>query len=378
MFVGIASSQAEPIQADFSDIASDPAKYRGKIVRIHAAVSRLIAGPAAHVSSLAIVDESTESECSYIVIDRPQDKCRGVVLHWKLVDIPEDIRQFSLLLEERVEKDSSAEDTKVQLAMMGAILGVQSFESARAVQSPCSAGFCRNCFRYTLKGDFVGKLSYYPDRPSPWNLHMDLVSVENIQKTDELGTRYDVRCYRPEQKKALAIASSNSRVEQAASTGQAKPATKSIKEEPMSQQVRGYVAVQTKLSKLTRVPLRFPRSMPAWADEENPIFAIVESGDTSGYSVQLASSADCLGGNSCHIGQITGSIHAIPTNGGPKIPVTLRNGLKGYFIDTTCGAHCDDSEIQWSEGPYHYSVRFKALDKATLLRITNSAIPTGH
>ena len=138
-------------------------------------------------------------------------------------------------------------------------------------------------------------------------------------------------------------------------------------------EVRGYRSVQDELAKRTNVPPRLPTFIPYASDKAVPMFAILESAGDEGYAIQLATSADCLGGNWCHMGEIRGSTRPLDRDG-RRTPVVLREGLRGDFIDFTCGAHCDDSEILWNESGYYYSVSMKAANKDTLVKMVNSAI----
>jgi len=139
-----------------------------------------------------------------------------------------------------------------------------------------------------------------------------------------------------------------------------------------SETVRGYREAEAVLRQRTRVPLRLPSFIP-YGDG---LFAIVQSADTNSYKMQLAWAEDCLGGNACHVGYISGSSQPLPEEKRRRVPVVLRGGLKGYFIDFTCGAHCDDAAIYWTEAGYHYSIRSKAEKKAILIRMANSALDT--
>jgi len=135
-----------------------------------------------------------------------------------------------------------------------------------------------------------------------------------------------------------------------------------------------FAKVKRDLLGKTDVPLRLPSFLP-YADRGNPIYAIVQSVDRASYQIELAWTPDCLGGNNCHYGAVRGSAAPIVEGGGVRKPILLKGGIKAYFIDFTCGAHCDDAVIDWSESGYHYSVGMKAGKEATLLKIANSAIP---
>jgi hypothetical protein len=93
----------------------------------------------------------------------------------------------------------------------------------------------------------------------------------------------------------------------------------------------------------------------------------------SQYKVQLAWSKDCQGGNWCHLGEIAGSVVPFASEG-RRTPVALGFGVNGFFVDFTCGAHCNDAVIYWREGSYYYSIAMKAGKKATLLKMARSTI----
>jgi hypothetical protein len=139
-----------------------------------------------------------------------------------------------------------------------------------------------------------------------------------------------------------------------------------------------FASVMPALRKQTRVPLRLPSFLPDSGDKDSPIYAILESADPQGYEIQLAWSDDCNGGNACHYGTVQGRVTPPEGVSGRKVPVTLEGGIKGYFIDASCGAHCNDSWVGWSENGFHYSIGIKAEKKRVLIRVANSAIAAGH
>jgi hypothetical protein len=131
------------------------------------------------------------------------------------------------------------------------------------------------------------------------------------------------------------------------------------------------------LLKKTSVPLRLPEYVPDTDDKETPLYGILEVGEPERYSIQLAWIKNCTGGNACHVGYIGGSKTPFPREHKPEVPVTLRGGIKGSFIDSDCGAHCDDASLDWVEGGYYYGISLKAGNKKTLIRMANSAIQAG-
>lgn len=110
----------------------------------------------------------------------------------------------------------------------------------------------------------------------------------------------------------------------------------------------------------TSVPPRWPTLISAGADRKNPLYVDLRSASRASYEIELGWVDGCLGGNACHYGTVRGSVEPLSENEGMRVPVTLRGGIRAYFIDSTCGAHCDDSAIGWAEGNYHYSISIKA------------------
>ena len=128
----------------------------------------------------------------------------------------------------------------------------------------------------------------------------------------------------------------------------------------------------------TNVPLRLPTFIPDDGDKHNPLYPILEEVDKHGYEIQIAWTEDCNGGNACHYGTVQGSDSPIAGSDGKRVPVTLERGIKGSFITSTCGAHCDDSSISWSENGFYYYISIKAEDLKRLTKVANSAITAGH
>jgi hypothetical protein len=131
--------------------------------------------------------------------------------------------------------------------------------------------------------------------------------------------------------------------------------------------------ILSELQQKTRVPLRLPTYL-ATEEEENPLYAIVETATTDHYELQLAFTKTCTGGNVCHYGIVSGQA-AKPSERrekGRSLP--LVQGITGYFVDAKCGANCPDSTLTWEQDGYRYSVGIKAADMETLTKVANSAI----
>ncbi len=140
--------------------------------------------------------------------------------------------------------------------------------------------------------------------------------------------------------------------------------------------VVGYRDLVSQLQSETKVPLRLPTFVPKDGDKDNPVVAKLETTSLDDYRIELSWATEC--GEAGHLGYISGSLSALPENTGPKVPVVLNRGIKGYFIDAGCGENCDDAAIYWTDGKYHYSISMKAETKDTLTRMVNSAIASSQ
>jgi hypothetical protein len=138
--------------------------------------------------------------------------------------------------------------------------------------------------------------------------------------------------------------------------------------------VSGYRDAVSKLQSSTKVPLSMPMWVPYDDDKSNPLFASVQTANPGNYQLELAWIEDCNFAGACHVGYISGSTSSLLQNKGPKVPVTLKGGIQGYFVDAGCGANCDDSAIYWASGGYHYAIGMKAETQDTLVKMANSAI----
>jgi hypothetical protein len=54
--------------------------------------------------------------------------------------------------------------------------------------------------------------------------------------------------------------------------------------------------------------------------------------------------------------------------------VTLTKGIKGYFIDFTCGANCDSAKIFWVQNGFQYMVGIKAGALEDVVKLANDVI----
>ena len=134
-----------------------------------------------------------------------------------------------------------------------------------------------------------------------------------------------------------------------------------------------FAGVTNVLRKQTQVPPRLPNLALVYKDTSG-LYAILEEVNSSHYFIQIALSEDCADGTNCHGGSVIGSVEPISVKNGQRIPVALHGGIKGFFVPADCGAHCDDSSINWKEGSFYYSISLKAAKKGVMVRLANSAI----
>lgn len=125
----------------------------------------------------------------------------------------------------------------------------------------------------------------------------------------------------------------------------------------------------------TEVPIVLPGYIPG-GDSTSPLYAILESATASGYQILLAFTEDCNGGTACRLGSVSGQV-ADGTTPLEGQPVTLNDGITGYFVEATCGANCSDATLTWEQNGYRYTVGIKAGNEADLVEMANSAIANG-
>jgi hypothetical protein len=127
--------------------------------------------------------------------------------------------------------------------------------------------------------------------------------------------------------------------------------------------------------------------------EPPPIQAVLpETPSHQGYEVILGYSPTCSGGNACRFGTVTGRLrpalsieseyagvhHDQSVKSQESMQkVKLAHHLEGWFIPWTCGASCSDAKVVWDEYSYRYSVGIKLGDRASLVKMANSAIEAG-
>jgi hypothetical protein len=174
---------------------------------------------------------------------------------------------------------------------------------------------------------------------------------------------------------ALALISAFCLVELPQTVGQ-----QTQQKEPHAEKLSNFQKLAPNLRRETAVPLRLPSFLP-YEDEKHPLYATVESATSSQYDILLEFGADCKGAGACLYGSIHGNTSPftlLDEDERTIVSVKLRGGIKGQFIESVCGAHCDEAYVRWSENSFHYAIGMKAEKMQTLIKVANSAIASSH
>jgi len=132
----------------------------------------------------------------------------------------------------------------------------------------------------------------------------------------------------------------------------------------------------------TGVPLMLPSDFPI---EEGlpPIHPYVYTAEPGEYEMSLDFGADCQGAGACHYGSLTGKkvdsnepvgTHNFEFDAERAQKVTLTNDIEGYFIESVCGANCDDAKVFWIYNGFQYMVGVKAGRQSDVLNLANATI----
>ncbi len=132
----------------------------------------------------------------------------------------------------------------------------------------------------------------------------------------------------------------------------------------------------------TGVPLVLPPDFPieAGLPAIHPYVYTAEPGE---YELSLDFGPDCLGAGACHYGSLTGKqvdtnepvgTRSFEFDAARAQRVVLANDIEGYFIESVCGANCDDAKVFWIYNGFQYMVGMKAGRQADVLDLANVAI----
>ena len=154
------------------------------------------------------------------------------------------------------------------------------------------------------------------------------------------------------------------------------------------------------------IPLRLPTYIPAEGQRPTAegysasISATVPQPQPErGYLAVLGYSLDCDGDNACRFGTVSGGMKPSESiensferilseqsqssfqehrSTEPLSRVKLANGIEGWFLPWVCRHVCTDTQVVWDEYSYRYSVGVKLGDRASLIKMANSAIEAGR
>lgn len=134
-----------------------------------------------------------------------------------------------------------------------------------------------------------------------------------------------------------------------------------------------FKSILPKLKQKTQIRILLPKFIPE-SDGENPIYANIETATPKNYEILLAFSPDCNGASACRLGVLSAEAvtHKTPRLTGKR--ASLAKGITGYFVDFSCGAGCSDATLTWRQQSVQYVFGIKAGDRASLVKMANSAI----
>ncbi len=132
---------------------------------------------------------------------------------------------------------------------------------------------------------------------------------------------------------------------------------------------------------LMGIPPMIPSSF--MIGDEMVLHANVLSMEEGLYEISIDFGEDCDEASVCHFGVLAGSLTSgnelystpnIFVDVERSVPVTLINGITGYYIEGLCEASCSDSLIVWNQDFYQYIIGSDAASQAFLLDVVNSAL----
>jgi hypothetical protein len=140
-----------------------------------------------------------------------------------------------------------------------------------------------------------------------------------------------------------------------------------------SQPHRVFRSILPKLKQKSQIQILLPKFVPE-PDENLPIYAIIETATANKYEILLGYIPDCNGASYCRLGVVFAEAVTRKTPRLSGKTVSLAKGITGYFTDFTCGAGCSDATLAWRQKNVQYVVGIKAGDRASLVKMANSAI----
>ena len=94
------------------------------------------------------------------------------------------------------------------------------------------------------------------------------------------------------------------------------------------------------------------------------------------YSLTIGAAKNCNGASVCGIANFSATLGETVQPRGRK--VKLKQGLKGRYLKSTCGANCSFPSISWFQSDALYTIEFKeSRGKGNMVKLANSAIKAG-
>ncbi|MBD2205428.1 hypothetical protein H6G33_16105 [Calothrix sp. FACHB-1219] len=132
--------------------------------------------------------------------------------------------------------------------------------------------------------------------------------------------------------------------------------------------------VLQQLRQTTSLPILLPSELPADSQE---LYA-QGGGEDSSYYVEIGYSPNCSD-SACFLGTFMASMEDYGEDGNP---ITLANGVQGYYLERTCD-RCGDTSLTWKQNGVSYLIRYKLSAPTSkemlvqMMRMANSAIQAG-
>ncbi len=142
--------------------------------------------------------------------------------------------------------------------------------------------------------------------------------------------------------------------------------------QPGSDSSSVFAPILPTLERTTRVALRLPTYL-AKEDEQHPLLQSFKLQHARAMKFSWLLRKTSQAGNACRYGTVSGR----RVGSGGRVrgrPVSLAQGVRGCFVNATCGAVCSDSTLTWDQDGFRYTVGIKAEKLETLIKVANSAI----
>ncbi len=129
--------------------------------------------------------------------------------------------------------------------------------------------------------------------------------------------------------------------------------------------------VLPQLRQMTQLPILLPSELPPTTEQ----LYVAGTAEESSYNIGIGYTPDCSG-SYCFVGSFIASTESFGQDGNP---ITLANGIRGYYLETTC-SNCGDSSLSWEQNGVSYLIRYKVPARTSkqvlegMMRMANSAI----